>query len=118
MNPVKTKGNRPEDLIVTQLKSFLKTRDWLVKKTHGNEYQSGFPDLFCYHKRYGLRWIEVKVSKTGHLQGSQIEFFRELAAVGCGVWILTAANDAQYQLLFKEPNWIWFLPGMGMKHLL
>jgi len=116
MQPIKSKA-RPEDLIVQQLKSYLKTRDWLVKKTHGNEFQSGFPDLFCYHRKYGLRWIEVK-TPTGHLQGSQIQFFQELAAVGCGVWILTAANDDQYQLLFSSANWFWFLPHMGMRKVL
>jgi len=117
MNPVKPKG-RPEDLIVQQLTSFLKTRDWLVKKTHGNLYSVGWPDLYIAHKRYGQRWVECKIPLKGYMESSQIEFFRELAAVGIGVWIITAANDEQYQLLFKESNWWAHLPGLGIKKLL
>ena len=116
MEPVRPRG-RPEDLIVQQLKSYLKTRDWLTKKTHGNEFSIGWPDLYCAHKRYGQRWIECK-TKKGNLEGTQIEFFKELAAVGVGVWILTEATEEQYQLLFGSPNWIWYLPGMGIKKLL
>ena len=96
----------------------MKTRDWLIKKTHGNEFSIGWPDLYCAHKRYGQRWIECKVPQRGYLEGSQIEFFRELAAVGVGVWIITAANEEQYNLLFGQPNWFWFLPGLGIKKIL
>lgn len=103
---------RPEDKIVQQLKSFLRTREWLVKKTHGNEFQSGLPDLFCAHKRYGIRWVEVKVLKHGRFTPAQVEFFKELAAVNVGVWVLTAATEEEYQKLFGEPNWWMYLSEM------
>lgn len=110
MEPLKPKA-RPEDLIVAQLKSYMLNRGWLFKKIHGDMYQSGFPDAFTYHKKYGLRLIEVKTPQ-GRLEASQIEFFHQLASVGCGCWILTSADESQYNLLFGPPNWFWLLPGM------
>jgi hypothetical protein len=97
--------DRPEDKIVQALKAYLRTREWLVKKTHGSEYQSGFPDLFCAHKRFGIRWVEVKVAKHGRFTPAQIETFREFAGVGVGVWVLVGATEEEYQKLFHQPNW-------------
>ena len=105
--PPKPRG-RPEDLIVEQIKRYLREREWLVKKTHGNQFQSGLPDLYCHHKRYGQRWIEVK-TKVGKLESSQVEFFTELSAAGCGVWVLTGATDEEYAKLFHAANWYTFL---------
>lgn len=111
LRPKQTK-ERPEDRIVQALKSYLRTREWLVKKTHGNEYQMGFPDFFCAHKRYGIRWVEVKVALTGRFTPAQVEVFREFAAVGVGVWVLTCATESEYQKLFHEPNWWVYLGEM------
>lgn len=84
-------------------------RDWLVKSTHGNEFQHGLPDLYCAHLRFGTRWIEVKNPLAYSFTAAQLEFFPQLNAVGVGVWILTAATESEYEKLFKPGNWYHYL---------
>lgn len=74
--------------------------------THGGMYQSGFPDLYCTHEKYGQRWIEVKLPD---MQGSkftpaQKKHFPELVENGTPIWIFTAASETQYKLLFERPE--------------
>lgn len=90
----------------------LKLRDWYIKETHGNMYQSGFPDIYACHKRYGTRWIEVKIAGRYSFTSAQLETFPEFAAKNVGIWILTEATEAQYDLLFGPPNWHMFLEVM------
>lgn len=113
VNPRKianTKGG-PERKIQDALITFLRERGWVVRETHGNLYQHGFPDLYCAHRMYGARWIEVKVDKNGLVtfENSQLEFFPQLASVGVGVWVLTAATEEEYRKLFKPANWFLYL---------
>lgn len=84
----------------------LQKRGWIVKSTHGNLYQSGFPDLFATHKTYGQRWIEVKrPERTGDIfTPAQREFFPLLCANGSGVWVLTGETEDQLKLLRERPN--------------
>jgi hypothetical protein len=79
--------------------------------THGNMYQCGFPDLFATHAKYGARWIEVKLPdmKGSHFTQAQLEYFPKLCANGSGVWIMTAATEMEYQLLFAKANWWTYL---------
>ena len=100
---------KPESVLQDQIVKFLKMRDWYCKETHGNMYQSGFPDIYACHKRYGARWIEVKMPTGYSFTPAQIDTFPEFAAKGIGVWILTAATEYQYNLLFGPPNWHMFL---------
>ena len=72
-------------------------------------YQSGFPDLYAYNRRYGARWIEVKNPIAYSFTPAQIDTFPDFAAHGIGVWILTAANEFEYKKLFGPPNWHTFL---------
>lgn len=102
-----TKG--PEEKILQAITEFLKLRDWFVKRTHGNMYQSGFPDLYCTHKSYGPRWVEVKNPLKYSFTPAQRETFPLLAANGTQIWILTAATEEEYQKLFKRGNWWHFL---------
>lgn len=85
----------------------LRYREWFVKPTHGNMYSSGFPDLYCSHKRYGIRWIEVKLPdmKGSRFTAAQYETFPAMAAAGSGIWILTGDSEAEYGKLFKSCNW-------------
>jgi hypothetical protein len=77
--------------------------------THGNMYQSGFPDLYCCHARYGARWVEVKMSTGYAFTPAQLEMFPQISGKNIGIWVLTAATEEQYSLLFKPPNWHMFL---------
>jgi len=90
----------------------LKAKDWYVKNTHGNEFQSGFPDLYCCNTKYGARWVEVKVAKKYKFTPAQIDSFPKFSANGVGIWILTEATEEQYKLLFGPPNWHTFLTVM------
>jgi hypothetical protein len=79
-------------------------------------YQSGFPDLYCAHRRYGTRWIEVKIADHYAFTPAQLDTFPDMSAKGVGIWILTAATEEQYQLLFKPANWHMFLSIMKAGH--
>jgi len=97
----------PEAKIQAALIDFLHMRGWHVMVTHGNMYQAGFPDLFCCHKMYGQRWVEVKKPgmKGSRFTPSQLEDFPKICANGSGVWVLTGALETEYAKLFKPPNW-------------
>jgi hypothetical protein len=112
VNPTSLRSKRgPEHKIQDDIIDMLRVKGWFVKVTNGNQFQSGFPDLFACHSRYGQRWIEVKLP---NMEGSkftdaQLEDFPKLCANGSGVWVLTAATDAEYQKLFKRFNWWEYL---------
>lgn len=100
----------PEAKIQEEIIKFLTLRNWLCRSTHGNIFQFGFPDLYCAHRRYGARWIEVKNGEAYSFTPAQMEFFPKLSAAGVGVWILTAATDHEYEKLFSPANW-WIFVG-------
>lgn len=77
--------------------------------THGNMYQSGFPDLYATHSEYGPRWIEVKNPSAYSFTRAQMEHFPKLVANGTRIWILSAATEEEYAKLFKECNWYHYL---------
>ena len=113
LNPkpiVNTRGG-PERQVQDALIRFLRERGWVVKETHGNLFQTGFPDLYAAHRMYGARWIETKIHRDGivKFENSQLEFFPQLASVGVGVWVLVAATEEEYRKLFKESNWWQYL---------
>ena len=100
----------PERIIQNAIIEYLRAREWFVKETHGNMYQNGLPDLFCTHRRYGQRWVEVKNPEKYSFTPAQLETFPLMVANGAGVWILVAATDAEYEKLICQPcNWYWYL---------
>ncbi len=99
----------PEAIIQRQIINFLTLRGWFVKSTHGNMYQSGFPDLYACKRRYGTRWIEVKNPLSYKFTPAQMEDFSRLTAEGVGIWILVAATELEYKKLFLPPNWWSYL---------
>jgi len=110
--PKKQYGSEgPEHAIRQAIRDMLTLKGWYVMVTHGNMYQSGFPDLYATHSRYGARWIEVKLpeGKGSKFTPAQTECFPKLTANGTGVWILTADTEAEYQKLFARPNWWQYL---------
>lgn len=76
----------------------------MVESTHGNAFQSGFPDLFASHAVWGQRWIEVKVADAFEFTPAQLLKFPVFEAHGAKIWVLTEADDKQYELLFKRSN--------------
>lgn len=112
MEPFKPRGskaNGPEAKIQSKILDALKVLDWIVKSTHGNEYQAGFPDIFAAHFMYGTRWIEVKNPEAYCFTPAQLEWFPKWSAAGVGIWILTSAEPEELQKLFKPPNWHFYL---------
>lgn len=99
----------PEDIIQEDIIKMLTLKGWYTMETHGNMFQSGFPDIFACHSKYRQRWIEVKKPSGSRLEQSQLECFPKMCANGSGVWILTAATEHEYEKLFKECNWWHFL---------
>ena len=105
----KKKGKAgPEAKIQDAIVKYLRNLGWYVKNTHGNMFQSGLPDLYCAHKKYGTRWIEVKNPGKYAFTAAQLENFPQMTAAGVGIWVLTAGTDAEYLKLFERPNWYQF----------
>lgn len=108
MNPKKLPPKHgPEYHVREAIVKMLEMRGWYVKKVHGSMYQSGFPDLYCTHKKHGIRWIEVKLP---NMEGSrwtkdQLADFPKLADNGTPIWVLTAATEYEYRKLFGPDNW-------------
>lgn len=101
----------PEAKVQNAIIDFLRARGWFVMVTHGNMYQSGFPDLFSCHSRYGQRWIEIKLPgmKGSKFTAAQLEDFPKICANGSGVWIMTGTSESEYEKLFRPPNWYQYL---------
>lgn len=104
MYPKDFSRNKPEEKIEMQLKAYLKARGWFVKKLQGNKYQSGLPDLWCTHIKLGQRFIEVKLPGMvgSRFTKAQLEEFPKMIEHGQPIWILTAANETEYNKLFDK----------------
>jgi len=110
MNPRTFKDKRgPERKIQDAIMEYLRVRGWYVMQTHGNMYQSGFPDLYATHSTYGVRWIEVKNPEHYAFTPAQMDCFPKMCANGSRIWILTGATDMEYDKLFKPCNWYSYL---------
>jgi hypothetical protein len=70
----------------------------------GNAFQSGVPDLYCYHKLNGERWIDIKNPVSYEYTKAQRVKWPQWEKAGIGVWIMVAATDEEYDKLFKPPN--------------
>lgn len=113
--PKKYGRERPEDKVRDAIRSFLEGRGWGVEITHGNKYQSGFPDLYVMHDKYGTRWIDAKVEgRYSFTNAQKYTWSRWHYRFRVGIWIMTAGNEEQYGWLFQEPNWLdYWRPSWG-----
>lgn len=82
---------------------------WYCRVTHGNKYQSGLPDIYCCHRRYGTRWVEVKRPTGYRFTNDQVNVFHRFASKGIGVWVLTSEQDHERNKLFAHANWWAYL---------
>ena len=104
MNADKSDG-KMELHIQRELVEFLRDRVWHVERMLADAYQNGIPDLFCYHRKCGMRWVEVKRPEGYSFTLRQRQKWPIWEKAGIGIWILTAATQEQYDLLFQPPNW-------------
>jgi hypothetical protein len=115
MDRFKARGNRqngPEAKIQNAIIEKLRGGEWLVVVTHGNEFQKGLPDLWCAHRHYGVRWVEVKNTVNYRFTDAQMELFPAMQSKGVGVWVLQSAEPSELQKLMEPANWWKFLPGV------
>lgn len=105
MGNIRRAAHGPEWHIQQDLIRFLRCREWNVEHTNGNLYQTGFPDLFIHHKKWQTRWIDCKQPKNYTFTKHQKRKWPIWDSFGIGIWILTAATQEQYDLLFGPPNW-------------
>lgn len=110
MRPIELPPKKgPEAKIQEEIVAYLRIRQWIVKETHGNMYQHGFPDIYAAHAKYGARWIEVKNPVAYSFTPGQLEFFPLLASANIGVWILVAATQDEYLKLWQPANYYEYL---------
>jgi hypothetical protein len=100
------KQHGPEYGIQREIVKFLRLRGWHVERLVGMAWQSGLSDLFICHKKFGIRFVEIKQEDHYRFTRAQKYKFPQLMKNGCGVWILTAATEKQYERLFGLPN-LW-----------
>lgn len=105
----------PEAEIQEAIIKYLRFREWYVMETHGNMYQKGLPDLYATHRKYGIRWIEVKQPSGYSFTPAQLDTFPLLTANGTGIWILSAASDTEYAKLWAPANWHVYLMLMNQR---
>lgn len=85
-------------------------RKWHVMETHGNMFQSGFPDLFITHHQYRHRWVEVKNTEGSfRFTPAQLHHFPLMSAHGTPIWVVGPWSEIEYQKLFQPENWHIYL---------
>ena len=94
-----------EYFIQRDLIAYLKVRGWLVERIVGLAWQYGLPDLFIAHKKWGQRWVDVKVERKYSFTKAQKIKWPLWELHNIGIWILTGADQANYDKLFSPPNW-------------
>ena len=105
MNERNETDRKLESQIQSELIEFLRARKWYVTRMISGSYENGIPDLYCFHKQWQHRWIEVKQPKNYSFTQRQKQKFPAWEKAGIGIWILNAATQEQYDLLFGPPNW-------------
>jgi hypothetical protein len=114
-------------LVGNPFTNYLKFMGWNVKKTHGNQYQEGFPDSYLYHTRYSPRWVEFKVWDGGSIKltDSQKRNFPTMMSCNVPIFVIVHTdlrnNESElqrlYKKLFEEPN-VHFAFNKSSFHLL
>lgn len=92
----------PEKRIQNAIIQALELRGWHCNVTHGNMYQSGFPDVYAIHPKKGQRWIEVKVKGAFAFTPAQKLWYPRMHACGIGIWVLMSVDEIH--LLDHPPN--------------
>lgn len=105
MGKIRRAKHGPEWYIQRDVVAYLEARGWLVERMIGNAFQTGIPDLYCHHPKWGARWIDCKQPKRYSFTKAQRLKWPRWEQAGIGIWILTAASQEEYDKLFGPPNW-------------
>lgn len=107
----------PEWYIRRDIKAMLEQRGWHVEIMVGSAFQTGIPDLYCFHQnKWGERWIDAKNPESYNFTKAQKFKWPLWERKGIGIWILVAGTQEEYNKLFQPPNWrsyvkkTWKLP--------
>ncbi len=95
------KGLGSEHYRQDALRRLMVKAGWHIEKMHGGMYQKDFPDLYCMHKMFGTRWVEMK-KPVGKLSKGQIKKFILWSKHNTNIWILEGPED--YGMLMKPCN--------------
>lgn len=115
-------------LISSPMISLLKNRGWECFKTHGSQYQEGFPDYYIIHTLYSPRWIEFKRKdeyNLVHLTDAQKIVFPKFIICKVPLYIIADIDLRKdysrrlyhYNKLFEEPNGYMVLSSQTMRLL-
>jgi hypothetical protein len=97
-----------EAKLQSDIKEYLENLGWTALNMHGNAFQKGIPDLYCWHDSLKQRWVEVKRKDSYRFTPDQLRVFPMIE--GSGIWIMRGTDE--YDVLFGPPNWRKFLkPG-------
>ena len=107
---VKKNLRGPESIIETDIMKMMRHKGWLVRKMHGDANNNGWPDLYCTHSKYGIRWVEVKLPdmKGSRWTQAQKEWFPKMQANGTRIWVLTGDSEDEYRKLFADANFYFY----------
>ena len=105
------KIEREEMRIQEEIETKLSLLQWYVKRIHGSIYQSGLPDLYLCHVKYGARWLEIKHPERYSFTEAQMTEFPKITARRIGIWIAQDPRDVP-DILHKPANWHLFLSVM------
>lgn len=98
----------PEGIIQDKIINKLTSEGWYCLETYGSTFQTGLPDVYCCHKDYGARWIEVKNPAGYKFQPSQRRLFPIMGAYNVPIYILMSETETD-RIKSSPPNWRKFL---------
>ncbi len=113
MNEWDESNHKLESEIQHAIIHFLRAHGWTCQPMWADSYQNGIPDLYCFHKQWGPRWVEVKRPKGYSFTHRQRQKFPAWEKAGIGIWILTAATQEQYRPAFQEAELAELLAGLN-----
>jgi hypothetical protein len=107
---------QPEKVLQDEIAVFLRQRGWMVENMHGNAFQKGVPDLYCYNEQLDLhRWVDVKREGSYKYTKDQCQTWPGWKP---GVWIMMGATDEWYHKLFEPCNFMDYWKPAYDKYLL
>ena len=118
MEPIKIRAKHgPEYHIQEAFVPFFEGMGWHVERFIGNALQRGIPDLYLFNRKWGERWVDMKVHGKYSFTAAQRDKWPKWEKVGIGIWILGAYSPEscdlahmtmEHKLLFQKPNWRQF----------
>jgi hypothetical protein len=109
-------SRQPEAVLQEAIVGFMGQRGWFVQNMHGNAFQKGVPDLYCFQEQLDMhRWVDVKRPEHHVYTPDQCRVWPGWKP---GVWIMMGATEEWYQKLFEQPNFMEYWKPRYDKYLL